>query len=127
MLTRKHRIIIIIIFATLTFNIYIMSTQISPHFTLEELTTTKTGLSNIPNAEQINFLRILCCDILEPLCEKLGCPLIVDSGFRSPAVNKAVGGVPNSQHLQGQAADIHSSIKTSRIWDALNSLVIKVS
>ena len=104
-----------------------MSTKLTPHFTLEELTTTKTGLSNIPNVEQINALRHLCLDILEPLHEKLGNPLFVDSGFRSLAVNQAVGGVPTSQHLKGEAADIHSSVKTSRIWDALNSLVINGS
>ena len=63
-----------------------MSTNLTPHFTLEELTTTKTGLSNIPNLEQTNQLRILCNDILEPLRVKLGKPIIIDSAFRSPAV-----------------------------------------
>ena len=92
-----------------------MSTKLTPYFTLEELTTTKTGISNIPNDNDINQLRNLCRDILEPLREKLGCPLLVDSGFRSQAVNEAVGGVPTSQHLLGQAADIHSNIPTSRI------------
>ena len=102
-------------------------TFLSPHFTLEELTTTKTGITNIPNDNDVNQLRNLCNDILEPLREKLGCPLIVDSGFRSQAVNEAVGGVPTSQHKLGQAADIHSSVQTSRIWDAINSLVINGS
>ena len=45
--------------------------KLTPHFTLEELTKTKTGLSNIPNIEQTNQLRILCLDILEPLREEL--------------------------------------------------------
>ena len=94
---------------------------------MEELTTTKTGVPNIPNVNDINQLRNLCRDILEPLREKLGCPLIVDSGFRSQAVNEAVGGVPTSQHLLGQAADIHSTVQTSRIWDAINFLVINGS
>ena len=102
-------------------------TFLSPHFTLEELTTTKTGITNIPNDNDVNQLRNLCNDILEPLREKLGCPLFVDSGFRSQAVNEAVGGVPTSQHKLGQAADIHSSVQTSRIWDAINSLVINGS
>ena len=97
-----------------------MSVQLTPNFTLGELTTTKTGLSNVPNEEQINQLRKLCRDILEPLREEISCryghrdvsgwpehiPLIVNSAYRSPAVNKSVGGVPTSQHLLGQAADI---------------------
>ena len=43
-----------------------MSTKLTPHFSLEELTTTKTGISNIPHENDINQLRILCRDILEP-------------------------------------------------------------
>ena len=81
-----------------------MSTKLTPHFTLEELTTTKTGLFNIPDVEQTNQLRILCRDILEPLRDKaVHAPIIVSSAFRSYSVNKAVGGVPTSQHLLGQA------------------------
>ena len=87
-----------------------MSTKLTPHFTSEELTTTKTGLSNIPNVGQTNQLRILCSDILEPLHDNIDKPIIIDSAFRSAAVNHAVGGVPNSQHLLGQAADIHCSL-----------------
>ena len=49
-----------------------MSTKLTPHFTLEELTTTNAGLSNIPSVEQINQLRNLCRDILEPLRIHLG-------------------------------------------------------
>ena len=79
-----------------------MSTKITPHFSLEELTTTKTGIENIPNVSQTNALRILCRDILEPLRTHLGdSPIIIHFGFRCPAVNKAVLGVPTSQHLHG--------------------------
>ena len=49
--------------------------------------------------------------------------IIVDSAFRSAAVNRAVGGVSNSQHLIGQAADIHSSVQLSWLWNAIKSLV----
>ena len=86
-----------------------MSTKLTPHFTLEELTTTKTGISNIPHDNDINQLRLLCSDILEPLRAKIGTVIVIDSAFRSTAVNRAVGGVSNSQHLIGQAADIHSN------------------
>ena len=60
-----------------------MSTKLTPHFTLEELTKTKTGIENLPNASQTNALRILCRDILEPLRDKIGKPIIIDSAFRS--------------------------------------------
>ena len=92
-----------------------MSTKLTPHFTLEELTTTKTGISNIPHENDINQLLILCRDVLEPLRSYYNKPLIVDSAFRSAAVNRAVGGVSNSQHLIGQAADIHSDYVPVRL------------
>ena len=101
-----------------------MSLQLTPHFTLEELTKTKTGLSNVPNVEQTNQLRLLCRDILEPLRHYGECaPIIVDSAFRSPVVNKSVGGVPTSQHLLGQAADIHCYYSAERLYSIIISLV----
>ena len=103
-----------------------MFTKLSPHFTLEELTKTKTGLSNIPNIEQTNQLRILCRDILEPIRNKIGMPLIVNSAFRSPYVNKSVGGVSTSQHLLGQAADIYCpSISSTKLYQIIDKLVIE--
>ena len=97
---------------------------LSPHFTLEEMTVTKTGLKNVPNVSQINHLRMLCVNILEPLRERIGQPIHVNSAFRSSLVNKAVGGVATSQHLSGDAADITSSVQTSCIWNAINDLVL---
>ena len=100
---------------------------LTPHFTLGEMTATKTGLSNIPHENDINQLRILCRDILEPLHD-LGNtgPIIVNSGFRSPAVNTAVGGVPTSQHLLGQAADIHCLFLTAAdLYKAIDKLVLE--
>ena len=77
----------------------LMVTKLTPHFSLEEVVKTKTGLSNIPNVEQTNQLRKLCLNILEPVRSVYNKPLIIDSAFRSPDVNKAVGGVSTSQHL----------------------------
>ena len=104
-----------------------MFTKLTPHFTLEELTTTKTGIENIPNASQTNALCILCRDILEPLRTHLGdSPIIIHSGFRSPAVNKAVLGVPTSQHLLGQAADISSPCYTAaELYSIIDKLVVE--
>lgn len=89
--------------------------KLTPHFSLSEMIVTKTGIENIPNVTQTNNLRVLCRDILEPLRSVYNKPLIVDSAFRSPDVNKAVGGVSTSQHLFGQAADIHSNYVPVRL------------
>lgn len=106
-----------------------MSTKLTPHFTLEELTATKTGLSNIPNVSQTNQLRKLCRDILEPIREKIDMPILVNSGFRSPEVNKVVGGVSTSQHLLGQAADIIvpnyiDSLSYLHLYNLISNMVI---
>ena len=61
---------------------------------------------NIPTIQQIANMTYGCRQLLEPAREAIGCPIIVNSGFRSEAVNRRVGGVRNSQHLQGCAADI---------------------
>ena len=58
------------------------------------------------NNEVINNLKELCNYLLEPLREKLNKPIIVTSGYRCFELNKIVGGVSNSQHLEGKAADI---------------------
>ena len=71
--------------------------KLSEHMTLGELTKTKTGIDNVPNQEQVNNLKRLCGWL-----EKF----IINSGFRSPAVNKAVGGATLSNHLTGCAVDI---------------------
>jgi hypothetical protein len=80
--------------------------KVTAHFTASELTTTSTGLENEPTTNEIwcNLTR-LCCTVLEPLRALVG-PLRVNSGYRSEAVNAAVGGSNNSAHLSGRAADI---------------------
>ena len=87
-------------------------TYLSEHFTLAELTKTKTGIENVPNEEQVNNLKRLC-GWLEQLRRRWNDiygdgddPIIINSGFRSSEVNKAVGGVPTSNHLTGCAVDI---------------------
>lgn len=76
------------------------------YFSFAEMITTDTGLKNIPNWEQIQNLQTLITKILDPLREAVGMPITVTSGYRSPALNGAVGGAKNSQHLRGEAADI---------------------
>ena len=85
---------------------------LSEHFSLAELTKTKTGISNVPNEEQVENLKRVS-RWLEQLRRRWNNlygegddPIIINSGFRSPEVNKAVGGVPTSNHLTGCAVDI---------------------
>lgn len=86
--------------------------KLTDHFTLAELTFSQTAarenIENRPGPEQVENLRLLCEHILEPIRVDVGKPITVSSGFRSPRLNKAVGGAPTSQHLNGQAADIVS-------------------
>ena len=51
-------------------------------------------------------IEALVCEVLDPAREKLGMPIVVNSGYRCPKHNREVGGVANSQHLKGEAADI---------------------
>ena len=107
--------------------------KLSEHFSLGELTKTsmKTEDGNIPSRVSIENLKNLCENWLEdlrysyntlyprdrPQCKELGArdcpqdeaPLVINSGYRSPEVNKRVGGAPTSNHLTGCAVDIHVS------------------
>ena len=82
----------------------------SRYFTLPALTRSQLarqrGLDNTPDAAAVENLQSLVTHILDPLRQLWGSPLYVNSGYRSPAVNAAVGGARNSQHLTGCAADI---------------------
>lgn len=80
--------------------------RLTDNFTLKELTKTNTGLPNLITDLEIDNLSRLCQKVLQPLRDIYGKPIIVNSGYRSERVNKAVGGVPTSQHRRGEAADI---------------------
>lgn len=83
--------------------------KITANFTLEELCHTSCGLVNDPSTYQIINLCFGANNILQPLRNYLGKPISVNSAFRSVQVNKSVGGVSNSQHIDGCAADIRVS------------------
>lgn len=84
--------------------------KLSEHFTLDELTLSETaarkGIDNTPNQEEMNNLKRLA-HMLEEVRAIVGKPITISSGYRSPAVNKAVGGSASSSHMSGLAADIN--------------------
>lgn len=90
--------------------------NLSPHFSLAEMTKTSIkGVSNTPDAKATENLKRVCL-WLEELRQEWNQtygegddPVIINSGYRAPAVNKAVGGVPTSNHLTGCAVDIRVS------------------
>lgn len=79
-------------------------TKLSPNFSLAELTHTDTGLPNEPNTSILAHLSNTAFQ-MEAVRELLGHPIIVNSGYRGPDVNKAVRGVSTSAHCQGYAVD----------------------
>lgn len=90
-------------------------TPLSPHFTLEEMTASSTGirmnLPNVPNDAQIASLKRLCVEGLEPIRAFIGEPLHVDSGFRSPAINAAIGGASGSAHMAHDPDEAAADVK----------------
>jgi hypothetical protein len=82
------------------------------YFTLYELTRSATakrmGYDNTPTEQIIKNLQDLVVNVLDPLRLAWGRPIVVGSGYRCPKLNVKVGGAKNSQHLYGQAADIHT-------------------
>ena len=84
--------------------------KLSPHFTLGELTKSSSHpeVYNIPSHEAIANLKRVCV-WLEELRLRSGTPIRINSGYRSPQLNRAIGGVPTSNHLTGCAVDIRVS------------------
>ena len=80
-------------------------TRLSKHFTLEEFINTQKYPCNKPTLQHVANMVYGCVMLLEPARQVVG-PILINSGFRNEDVNRHVGGVKNSQHLLGQAADI---------------------
>lgn len=93
-----------------------MSTQLTPHFTLEELAHTdqaKYKTINLEEAKKIIGKMYMLAGFAERIREIIGKPVTINSGYRCPALNKAVGGVSSSQHVLAEALDIKVSGKTA--------------
>jgi hypothetical protein len=99
-----------------------MNNQVTMHFTVDELCASATakekGINNKPDIQQTINLVYLAAYVLEPLRIAMGEPIKISSGFRCQALNKAVGGVANSQHCKGQAADlcIDGDLEKGKRW-----------
>ena len=97
------------------------------YFTINELTKSSTAqrlhIDNNPTQEVKDNLNALIDNVLDPLRELYGKPIIVNSGYRSFKLNKAVGGAKNSQHLVGQASDIRTVQNTKESNTQLFELI----
>jgi hypothetical protein len=84
--------------------------QLSKHFELAEFirssTAKRAGISNMPTEGHIANIKLLCEKILEPIRTHFARPIIISSGYRSSALNRAIGGSTTSQHSSGEAADL---------------------
>ena len=102
------------------------------HFRIEEFEASPTaktmGIDNTMPAEARRAVERLVEAVLDPLREEFAMPIYVNSGYRSAALNAAVGGVANSQHLRGEAADITSGTREGnmRLWRLLRKMRLPV-
>tara|TARA_R100000664_G_C2759058_1_gene148424 strand:- start:5340 stop:5807 length:468 start_codon:yes stop_codon:yes gene_type:complete len=84
--------------------------KLSDNFSLCELTKSQTaerlGIDNFPDQEQIENLKNLCENILQPVRNYFKQPVIITSGYRSPELSNKIGSSSRSQHCKGQAADL---------------------
>ena len=99
----------------------------SKYFSIEELCKSDTaniqGIDNTPTDEIKENLQELIDNVLDPLREWYGKPIYVNSGYRSPELNKVVNGAKNSFHLKGCAADIdvHDTANNQELFDYIKS------
>lgn len=102
--------------------------KLTENFTLEEMVFSSTanskGIDNTPSNESMINLRKLCEDILQPVRNRYGRPIRITSGYRSEALNRAVGGVATSQHKKGEAADIVCEDNRA-LWNVITEMMEK--
>jgi hypothetical protein len=89
--------------------------KLSKDYALSDFTRTSSKAPNIPNAEQIENLRALAVNIVQPLTDKIGKKASINSGFRSKAVNaEQKGSADKSQHMEGEAVDLNFGGRTPK-------------
>jgi hypothetical protein len=88
--------------------------QLSKYTTLQEVTKSNQAsvlkIPNIPNAEQVANLKLVCTEVFDKVREHFGKPIGISSGFRSVELNEQIGGAKSSQHMEGKALDIDGDI-----------------
>ena len=104
--------------------------QLSKNLALAEVTRSETakrkGISNMPTPEHIENFKKLAENVFQPIREHFGLPIHLSSGYRSAALNKAVGGSSSSQHCTGEAIDIDmdgTSITNKQVFDFIRENV----
>jgi len=95
--------------------------QLTENFHLSEFiqsrTALKRGIDNVPHDEDtLDNIQALCEAILQPLRNHLSIPVYISSGYRSPALNRAIGGASGSQHTKGEAADIKMGSRNAKVF-----------
>jgi hypothetical protein len=98
--------------------------QLSKNLALAEVTRSETakrrGISNMPTEAHIENFKLLAEKVFQPIRENFGIPIHISSGYRSAALNKAIGGAASSQHCSGEAIDIDmdgTSIKNADVFN----------
>ena len=88
--------------------------MISKHISYNEgvysITATRLGINNTPEDDQLHFMEIIAEKVFEPLRDWVGGPIKINSFYRSPELNTAIGGSKTSQHCKGQAMDIDDTL-----------------
>lgn len=87
--------------------------KLSAHFTLAEFlesdSAARYGIDMTPPPAVQASLKALAVNVLDKVRDRAGCPIIITSGFRPPALNRKIGGASSSQHVLGEAADIKAT------------------
>lgn len=101
-----------------------MEIKISKHISIKEATRSNTaerlGIDNFPNSPTLVNMQALAENVFEPLRKHFGHPIYITSFYRSPELNRAIGGSSKSQHCSGQAIDIDDVIGSSTNADFFN-------
>ena len=103
--------------------------NLSKNFTFNELTYSNAAdsynIENTPGRIELENLTKLCNEILQPIRDKFGKSIYVNSGYRNPKVNRLVGGSSSSQHTKGQAADITVGSKegNKKLFDMIVQMI----
>ena len=105
-----------------------MSTKLSKNFTLQELTKSATAdrydIDNTPNEKEIENLKRLANNVLQPIRDKWKKSIFVNSGFRCEELNTKVGGSKTSQHRKGEAADIEvSNSNNAKLFNMIKGMI----